>query len=424
MRKGIRMRCLLGKNIPFRCVLSDISHSVHLRCLRSTHPDRSEEGSVAEHLPYARRVQMTRRTRAEQVAANDRALRSAVAGIAVETGWETVTFAGVARRAGLTVGAVYGRAENTAELAIDLWDRVVGPWFEESVEAVIDAGRSGDPNQMRAAYTHWDNSTEMSSLVYELIVASCFDDDMAEIVHTDAQKVLARHILPSTAAPKISHHEAAAAVLVVSFAFGRAIAVHGGVPQPPITAHQAMVNASMFGAEPFRGSLPQSPELQWVRRLPHDGGQPAVLQATLDVIGRVGYKRATIARIARTAGLPRGSVLSHYQDKQHLVAEAVRKGLVPPGEVWDQYEPVVADHGPLTSRALFLADFLKEANRHLWRVNLELARIARFHPMLEGFRPTPSVLENTHLGLMMTASLLPNLADLPYAGPFRAGTAT
>lgn len=366
-----------------------------------------------------------RRTRAEQVEANDRALRAAAVEIAVESGWETVTFAGVARRAGLTVGAVYGRAENTAELAIDVWHHVAGPWFSDAVSRVVDAGRSGDTSAMFAALTHWDASAEMSSLVFELLVASHFDADMSEVIAADARHVLSTYMTPSVASPKVSRHDAAAAVLMVSFAFGRAIGVRGGAGQPAITEQQARVQAQMFGAEPSRRALPASPQLRWVRSLDDvDPSRRTLLTGTLDVVGRVGYKRATIARIARAAGLPRGSVLSHYDDKAHLLADAVRHGLIPPGEVWSQYDPVVDEHGPFTSRAMFLADFLKEENRTLWTVNLELTRIARQLPLLDGFRPSDNVLENTHLGVMLTASLMPNLADLPFAGPFNAGSAT
>jgi hypothetical protein len=92
--------------------------------------------------------------------------------------------------------------------------------------------------------------------------------------------------------------------------------------------------------------------------------------------------------------------------------------------VWSQYDAVVARHGTLVSRAMFLADFLKPENRSLWRVNLELARVARFVPELAEFRANANVLEHTHLGVMMAASMLPDVSRLPYVGPFQAGSAT
>lgn len=55
-----------------------------------------------------------RRTRSDRVRENDRRLRTALEEIIVETGWGSVTVTGVAKRAGLTVGAVYARAESPA----------------------------------------------------------------------------------------------------------------------------------------------------------------------------------------------------------------------------------------------------------------------------------------------------------------------
>lgn len=366
-----------------------------------------------------------KQSRAETVAANDRALRQAVFDSIVESGWDGVTFTGVAKRAGLTVGAVYTRAENSAELAIDLWEHVAGPWFRESVEAILDSARAGDVKGLTAALQQWDNDPDMSAVVVGLLTASLFDEELSEVIGDEARQVLSASMTPSTTTPRVTKHEAAAATLVVSFAFGRAITLRGGVQPPPVTRQQVTVQAGMFAARPAKGPSGAPKPLVWIRPMDDlDPSQRAILQGALRVVGRVGYRRATIARIARAAQVPRGSVMSHYKDKAHLVGEAAELGLIPPGDVWEQYEDVIAEHGPLVSRAMFLADFLKEENRPLWAVNLELSRMARHLPELASFRPTPNVLENTHLGVMLSASLVPDLSGLPFAGPFTAGSAT
>jgi AcrR family transcriptional regulator len=74
-------------------------------------------------------VSRRRRSRAEIVEANDEALRNAAVQVTHEVGWDSVTFSGVARVAGLSVGAVYGRAETQAELGIDLWVSRVRDWL-------------------------------------------------------------------------------------------------------------------------------------------------------------------------------------------------------------------------------------------------------------------------------------------------------
>jgi AcrR family transcriptional regulator len=366
----------------------------------------------------------TGRTRAQIVQENDRALRAAVAAMAAETGWDSVTFTGVARRAGLTVGAVYGRAESPAELGIDLWEAQVGPWFREVYARVMEAGMAGDPKAVIRALHAWDENPDLTGVAVDLLIASMFDDELAEVTGAEVGEVLAAHCLPSHG-PRVSARRAAAGTLLSSFALGRAIAIRGGARLAPLTAQQGRALAGLHGSTSTRTSIPKPPPLTWVRPMDAlDTQTQALLRGTLAVVGKVGYTRATIARISRGARVPRGSVMSHYATKAELIGEAARHALIPPAEVWAQYDPVVTRHGPLVSRAMFLADFLQPGNRALWRVNLELARVARFIPELAEFRANANVLEHTHLGVMMAASMLPDLSTLPYVAAFQAGSAT
>lgn len=364
------------------------------------------------------------RTRAQIVQENDRALRAAVAAMTAETGWDSVTFSGVARRAGLTVGAVYGRAESTAELGIDLWEAQIGPWFKGVYAGVMEAGIAVDPRAVIKALHVWDENPERTGVVVDLLTASMFDDELAEVIGAEVGAMLEAHCIPSQGS-KVGTRKAAAGTLLTSFTLGRAIAIRGGATLGSLTAQQGRALAGLYGSTSTRTSIPKPAPLTWVRPMGElDSQTQALLSGTLAVVGKVGYTRATIARIARTAQMPRGSVMSHYETKAELIGKAARHALIPPGEVWSQYDAVVARHGPLVSRAMFLADFLKPENRELWRVNLELARVARFVPELAEFRANANVLEHTHLGMMMAASMLPDVSRLPYVGPFQAGSAT
>lgn len=365
-----------------------------------------------------------RLSRAEMVARNDLALMSAVSDLTLESGWDALTFSGIAKRAGLTVGALYGRAENTGELGIALWQDRIGPWLTESVSKLNDAGRSGHTVAMRRELLRWEREPE-AALAVELLIASLFDIDLGEVVTPGALAALSPWCLPDGSAGVTPASEAAAGVLSTSFALGRAIAQRAGVPRPRLStrdseilvAHHRMSHTTVRDVRPK--------PLKWVS-VPNeeDPQSHAVIRATLDVIGRVGYKRATIARIARASGVPRGSILRHVPDKAALVARAARLGLMTPREVWDQYSDVVDAHGPLRARAIFLEDFLQADNKPLWAVNLELARMSRFIPALRDFCPGSSVLEQTHLGVMLVGSLVPGIAGLPYNDPFSAGSTT
>ena len=374
---------------------------------------------------YHAEMPPNRLTRAEQVAANDVALRTAAGDVMVEEGWEATTFGKIARRAGLTVGALYARAESVEDVAVDLWEQEVGPWFDDAVNRLITSARAGDSHGLLAALGNWDKSARMSALVVELLVASDFDQHLREVITASAHATLAPHITPSSTSDAASAHAAAAGTLVVSFGLGRAIAARCGVNLPEMGLHEVKVHAGMFAAQPSIEAPPTPPALRWLRELDDlDPTQQSVVLGTLEVIGRVGYRNATVTRIARAAGVPRGGLLSNFSSKTDLLAHAARTALIPPREVWEQYQPVVEEHGPLTARAIFLAEFLKPENRPMWSVNLELARISRVIPELAEFVPAADVLSVTHLGVMLTALIAPDLDGLPYAGPFTAGTAT
>lgn len=365
-----------------------------------------------------------RRTRASIVEQNNQALRTAIVDMAFDVGWESVTFTGVAKRAGLTVGAVYGRAENLAELGIDLWEAQVHRWFANAVEDLLAGGESGDPKRMGQVLERWDREPRMTAAAIDLIIASLFDPDLDEVVGADVRDQLAAPCTPGSS-PRVTAQQAAARALVLSFGFGRAIALRGGATLEPLSRAQLRAVAGLCVAPPLRRAPNPGPHLRWVRPMEDiDATTRAILGATVEVVGRVGYRRATIARIARAAKVPRGSVMSHFGTKAELVGQAARLALIPPGEVWEQYSEVVAKRGPLGARAVFLNDFLKPDNRPLWAVNLELARVGRFVPELGAFRASPNVLEHTHLGVMLVASFVPGLDKLSYLGPFQAGSAT
>ena len=364
-----------------------------------------------------------RLTRAEKVQANTEALRDAAQSIVVRDGWDRLTFQGLAREADLTVGAVYSRFDTPSDVGIDLWQSRVAEWFRGWVEAIIDASDRSDGPALKALLEGEVRRSSLSMAAFKLMLASLFDDELDETVGAEVRAVLTPYVGTDPLASERDRHLAAAHVLVLSFAFGRLVAERSAdspvdVPMDRYEALAAHSNASTSDVD-----VEAKVAVGWRRILPNRHPYAEIAEASMDLVSQVGYRRATIARIARRAGVSRGSLLSGYPDKAALIADVATSLMVPAGEVWDSY---VAAHDAMPTevvRALFLKDFLHPERRVDWALNLELNRVARYEEAFGAYAVPRSVLEQTHLGVMVTACFSPDLSGLPYLGCFRAGIA-
>lgn len=364
-----------------------------------------------------------RLTRAEKVQANTDALRDAAQLIIVRDGWDRLTFQGLAREAGLTVGAVYARFDTPSDVGIDLWQSRVCDWFTGWVQAIMDASDRGDAQALHALLENEVRASTLSMTSFTLMLASLFDDELDEVVGADVRGILAPFVSVPRKASVRERHLAAAHVLVLSFAFGRLVAERS-VDRPadvPMDRYAAL--AAHTGAAPQDVDAEAKVAVGWRRILPDRHPYAEIAESSMDLISQVGYRRATIARIARRAGVSRGSLLAGYPDKPALIADVATSLMVPAGEVWVSY---VAAHGAMPTevvRALFLRDFLDPDRRVDWALNLELNRVARYEDAFSAYAVPRSVLEQTHLGVMVTACFSPDLSGLPYLGCFTAGIA-
>jgi AcrR family transcriptional regulator len=89
-----------------------------------------------------------------------------------------------------------------------------------------------------------------------------------------------------------------------------------------------------------------------------------LIQATTDVVGQVGYARATTRAIADAAGVAEGTIYRHFPDKQHLFFAAVLERNAPVIE-WVAQLPALAGQASVRAN-------LGEALVHLGRLRADL----------------------------------------------------
>lgn len=191
------------------------------------------------------------------MARNDDALRDAVVEMVAEVGWDAVTFTGVASRAGLTVGAVYGRAETQAELGIDLWEARVREWFTATMSQMLQAGQVGDAAGVGRALQRWHDEPAMTAVVVDLLIGPLFDPDLEEVVGVQARQILGPACTPSIQ-PRLPAQLAAAGALLMSFGLGHAIALRGGAVPDALNRQQSQSFAGVAGSSAVPCSSPTS----------------------------------------------------------------------------------------------------------------------------------------------------------------------
>jgi AcrR family transcriptional regulator len=247
------------------------------------------------------------RGRSARAVANDEALRDAALALVAEGGWENLALQGVASRAGLTVGAIYARAENKSELGIDLWRSRCLPALSSEL-AALAAAIGGPTEPYRDALRRWFTPAPDLAGSLELALSARFDADLGEIVLDDL-RTLAVRVRPTLGSPLNDrtlarlHLAFGAAFLTLS---GERLEVPAGPPlEKALTGPQTVV----------------APIL--VADVPDDEEALAILAAAREVLVRVGHRRATAARIARTAGITTSALFGRFPTKALLFAAAV-----------------------------------------------------------------------------------------------------
>ena len=263
---------------------------------------------------------MSRRRSAASIETDERLLDAALDELAA-VGIDRMGMIGVARRAGLTTGALYGRYENVQELAADVWrSRIRAPMFallNDAVDALVDGG---DPKALiRVLEVLKEPSREVASGI-ELMVCARRIDEVEELIAPEVDRWMRQR----RASARARDQRARAQVL---FGVG---AVAGmllhGIPGARLTNWEpvlANIATSFARAYEPSGSRFTPARLRAVRSKAGDPHQDALIDAVAAITARVGFERATASRIARRANLTSGAIYARYDTKDDLLTDAV-----------------------------------------------------------------------------------------------------
>ncbi|MGA7833891.1 MAG: TetR/AcrR family transcriptional regulator [Acidimicrobiales bacterium] len=264
----------------------------------------------------------SQRTRSARAIANDTAIRDAAISEVLRVGVDHVSLRDVGHEAGLTHGATYARYEDVDELLVDLWNSVLCQRAIELFELAMNAAKSPGGKTVGALF----------DFIRDAKVA-----DVASVqVLLTARRI---PILQEEVEPFIHDY-----LEPVGFASEQESAVFTrGLTLFAMALIQVFA-ASQFGWEAEYQSVLEKLLIETLEVDPEDVKPVVVTEpddriilaqsdelksqlafATFGVVGKSGYTRATISRIARRANCSPGAIYKLYPSKEDLVISALHQ---------------------------------------------------------------------------------------------------
>ncbi len=263
---------------------------------------------------------MSRRRSVSSQENDERLLEAALEEIAA-VGVDRLGMSGVARRAGLTTGALYGRYENVYELAAAVWTtRVRDTHFallDRAVRALVDDDRSIPLGEVIQELVCPSRST-IAAL--ELLATARRIDELDEVVTPAVDEWMQGW---RAGAHGRDRRRRAQVLFTAGSVWG--VLLHT-IPRHRETEWEpVMVGVRYSFGRPYAAPIERfRPEVAGtVRADTGDAAQSALIDSVSAITARVGFERATTSRIARRAGLTSGAIYARYQTKDELLAHSV-----------------------------------------------------------------------------------------------------
>ena len=248
-------------------------------------------------------------------------LRSSIVKTALARGLDDLSAADIAAGARVSTGAIYSRYENSDEMAVDIWRECVRePLFSHIADVVglmTDTPTETPPLQIGQVL---EKPTALLRLGAEFLVVAQRNDTLGELVLPE----MTQHLTQLGLAPHTDTLTHAKVLIGASVAVGTAMRSIVTTTNPDWSK---MMRTLVTAA---RQTKRVDDNYERPAPLPRplnsgDAVRDHILEATAEVIGRSGFQRSTISRIARRSELTVGSLYSRYDNKEALVNDAVEE---------------------------------------------------------------------------------------------------
>jgi len=253
--------------------------------------------------------------RTGRVARNDEAIAAVVIDVLADAGLAQLTAAEVARRTGMSKRPVLVRYPTRSSLAVAAWTEC-GAALSKLLNDVV---QTDDAERRLAAWNSLSSPSPEVRAAAELIVAAQFDEDLSSVIK-DTLGMDLRKWINGTPEDK------ARAAYVIGTGLGllwvsRYPVVRGLGFRRDLSRIDAAVRTPR---EPVELPDPPAPHLDTTEIQTGDSIRDALLRATCEVVGAVGFDAATTSRIAGEAGVSEGALFRRYPSKLALFLDATQ----------------------------------------------------------------------------------------------------
>lgn len=264
-------------------------------------------------------VPRTQRSRSARAIANDQAIRDAGVGEILRVGIDHVSLRDVGHAAGLTHGATYARYEDVDELLVDLWNSVLSAHVVNMFELCLQAAEEPNSDNLGLVFDLIRDSTTADVAAVQVLLTARRFPTLQEEVEPFIQDYLERGSgIWSDASATYTRATMLFAMMVVQIF---ADAQFGPDPKYRTVLEKLLLVTLETDPEDVT-DVPRGNFDDRITLATGDDLRAQLAYATFGVVGKSGYTRATISRIARRAGCSPGAIYKLFASKEELVASA------------------------------------------------------------------------------------------------------
>jgi AcrR family transcriptional regulator len=312
---------------------------------------------------------------------NDDLLLDAGSAEIVAAGVDRLAMSAVARRAGLTTGALYSRYENVAELAAAIWTSRVRDehraLLDVAIRGLVDRDRSVALDRL---VDELRSPSENTLLALEFLATARRIDELEEVVLTDVSEWLS-----AWGASRRAGDQRRRAQVVYTLASVWGIVLHEIPGARRLDWSYITKSVRLSFAQPYT-EPPEPFVADVVGPVVADTGnvgQDALIDSVATIVARVGFERASATRIARRAGLTAGSIYARYRTKDDLLEHAVEILLARRfSDDFAANNHTFAASDPGSATAGVVGGYLSAPRREWRRFRIEAQLAARHRPHL------------------------------------------